>query len=495
MAMQVMRELRDEKLDFWIKNNLNVLFVGHYGAGKTTRIIEAFKRNNLKFKPYSAATMDPWCDFIGVPKVVNDDKGPYLDYILPRDLRDDTIEAIFMDEFNRSHKKVRNAVMELLQYKSINGRPFKNLRFIWASINPEDEGDYQVEALDKAQKDRFEVQVGVPYEPKLAYFASKFDARQAKAAVGWWQSLTPEQQMEVSPRRLEYALKMFNIPGGDIKDVLPHSTNPSKLSNLLKTGPVDERLKDLFNKNDLDAARKYLQVENNYAAASRYLIGHIPEDVDTHEWMLFFLQSITTEKLASMLASNEAAYNFIVANCDKVTIFSRLIRDALKTNTDKILVRRLKKEIDNNKLLTAVFGNNAATNTAEKPYFSHRITAVQWSTRIAGWLSQPLDTTPQRTKVYDDLVENIPQTLTLNEAVDTLEMINMLACRSHADTITKLRHLVGIVNHCVDRINQASGLSWNEILTNYGQKFSGLLDKMRDNGLEKKLYCPVKKAN
>src|SRR6516164_4345388 len=108
--MHVERELREERLDFWIEHNFNVLFVGHYGAGKTTQILEAFKRNNLKFKYFSAATMDPWCDFIGVPKIVTDERGPYLDYILPRDLRDDTIEEIYMDEFNRSHKKVRNAV-------------------------------------------------------------------------------------------------------------------------------------------------------------------------------------------------------------------------------------------------------------------------------------------------------------------------------------------------------------------------------------------------
>jgi hypothetical protein len=492
--MQVMRELRDEKLDFWIKNNLNVMLVGHYGVGKTTRILDAFKRNKLKFKYFSAATMDPWCDFIGVPKVVTDERGPYLEYVLPRDMRDGDVEVIYMDEFNRSHKKVRNAVMELLQFKSMNGRPFNNLRMVWASINPEEEGDYQVEALDKTQKDRFEIQIGVPYEVSLDYFMKKFDHRQAKAAVSWWETLSDEQKMEVSPRRLEYALKIYNMPGGDIKDVLPHSTSPSKLSGLLKTGPVDERMRDLFKANDLEATKKYLAVENNFAAASKYISNQIPDNVVEHDWMLFFLQAVTTEKLSSMLATLESVYKFVIANVDSVPIFTRLVKDALAANTDKVLVRRLKKELDANKLLAATFGSNAPTSY-EKPWFSNRVSSITWPARLAGWISQPMDTTPQRLKIYEELADWIPKTMTLNEAVDTLEMISMLAGRSHPTTIKQMRHVLGITNHCVDQVHKATGLTWNEILTNYGQKFDKLLERMRGNGMDQRIYCPQKKAN
>ena len=489
--MHVMRELRDEKIDFWIKNNLNVLMVGHYGVGKTTRIREAFKKQGVKLKYFSASTMDPWCDFVGVPKVVEDAKGPYLDYILPKDMRDGDVEAIFMDEFNRSHKKVRNAVMELLQFKSMNGRPFPNLRMIWASINPEDEGEYQVEVLDKTQKDRFEIQIGVPYQPSLEFFMSKFENRQARAAINWWESLSDELKMEVSPRRLEYALRVYNMPGGDIKDVLPHSASPSKLNTLLKTGPIDEKLKDLFNNNDLPAAQKYLQVENNFAAAQKYLCGIIPDKVDEDSWKLFFLQAISTEKLASMMATNEAAYKFIIAKVDTVPLFSRMVRDAIKAGTDRVLIRRLKKELNANKLLAATFGVSSNANF-EKPYHSNRISCVQWSTRIAGWLSQPMDTTPQRLKIYEDLADWIPKTLTLTEAVATLEMISVLAARSHCSTLKQMNHVLGVTNHCIDQINKAAGLSFSEILTNYGSKFDKLLEKVRDNGMYDKLFCPLK---
>ena len=147
-------ELQDEKLDFWLQSNLNVLLIGAAGVGKTARVKQTFKRNKIRFKYFSAATMDPFVDFVGVPKVCKDDQGEYLEYILPKDIRDGLIEAIFLDEFNRSHKKVRNAVMELIQFKTINGRPFPRLRVVWAAINPEEsEEEYQVEPLDKAQKE------------------------------------------------------------------------------------------------------------------------------------------------------------------------------------------------------------------------------------------------------------------------------------------------------------------------------------------------------
>ena len=65
-------------------------------------------------------------------KKTDDNGNSYLDLVRPQEFQDDEVEAIFMDEFSR-HKKVRNAVMELIQFKSINGRKFKNLKIVWAA--------------------------------------------------------------------------------------------------------------------------------------------------------------------------------------------------------------------------------------------------------------------------------------------------------------------------------------------------------------------------
>ena len=153
----------DKKLDFWIQNNSNVLFIGKHGVGKTAMVKDAFDRNGLNFRYFSASTMDPWVDFVGVPREKTENKVPEelkiikelaaispqialewiqtnwkmseqsaksildhslnredgkssLELVRPSSFNDD-VEALFFDEFNRSPKKVRNAVMELLQFK------------------------------------------------------------------------------------------------------------------------------------------------------------------------------------------------------------------------------------------------------------------------------------------------------------------------------------------------------------------------------------------
>ncbi len=162
------------------------------------------------------------------------------------------------------------------------------------------------------------------------------------------------------------------------------------------------------------------------------------------------------------------------------------MEDIINTNTDKVLVRRLKKELATNQ--------PTQNQNAEKPWHSQRTSATSWQTRIAQWLAQPMQTTPQRLSIYEDLVAWIPKTLSLQESVATLEMLNMLAARSHAASVKQFRHIVGITNHCIDMIHKATGLSWNEIFTNYGSKFEKLLDKLTTNGMDGKLLRPTKQT-
>ena len=85
-----MAELKDEKLDFWIKNNVNVLMTGRHGVGKTAVILQAFERAHLRYKYFSAATLDPWVDLVGVPKEVkNEDGTSYLDLVRPKEFQND----------------------------------------------------------------------------------------------------------------------------------------------------------------------------------------------------------------------------------------------------------------------------------------------------------------------------------------------------------------------------------------------------------------------
>ena len=73
--------------------------------------------------------------------------------------------------------------MELMQFKTINGKPMKNLKFIWATVNvnENDEDTYSVETIDPTQLDRFQIHVDIPYIIDLKYFTEKYDRNVAIA--------------------------------------------------------------------------------------------------------------------------------------------------------------------------------------------------------------------------------------------------------------------------------------------------------------------------
>lgn len=232
--------------DFWVQNNLNVLFRGRHGVGKTAVVLETFNRHKLRWKYFSASTLDPWVDFVGVPKeMMGTDGVPYLDLVRPKAFAADEVEAIMIDEYNRGVKKVKNAVMELLQFKSINGKKFNNLRMVWAAINPDDEeGTYDVERMDPAQLDRFHVHIDVPYQPDLTYFVGKYGKEVGEGVCEWWQKQDDKVKALVSPRRLDYATDIHR-KGGALKDVLSQEVNLRELSKHITGGSFLGKLKQM----------------------------------------------------------------------------------------------------------------------------------------------------------------------------------------------------------------------------------------------------------
>lgn len=222
-----MKELiAQSKLDFWIANSFNVLLEGTHGVGKTAVVLEAFGRNNVKFKYFSCSTLDPWVDFVGIPKEHTDEQSgiKYLDLVRPKVFAFDEVEIIFLDEMNRAHPKVTNAIMELIQFKSINGHKLNNLKAVWAAINPpaKDEEDlkYHVEELDPAIRSRFHVKHEVPFAIAEGYFCEKYGKEITTRVNKWWRELPKNLKQEFPPREVEYALDMWKA-GGDVADSLP----------------------------------------------------------------------------------------------------------------------------------------------------------------------------------------------------------------------------------------------------------------------------------
>jgi len=328
------------KVKFWIDNNLNVLLIGHHGTGKTAQVKEAFEQAGLKWLYFSAATMDPWVDMIGIPKETQDDKGNrYIELIRPKPFAQDEVEAIFLDEFNRAKSKVRNAVMELIQFKSINGKKFNNLRIIWAAINPEDklegtdEMEYDVERLDPAQKDRFHVIVSLPYKPDKGYFLKKFGDDLCENAIDWWNDLDEKAKLSVSPRRLDYALEIYN-KGGDIRDVLPVNVNVSKLITELKNGSYVKLMKAVFAQSNVEEGKKFMATRNNFD-------NSIARILKSEDMLRFFIPCIKEEDLVNLMANEKKVYEHVV---DNYATYEQTIKSILDVNSMPKLAKKLKKE-------------------------------------------------------------------------------------------------------------------------------------------------------
>jgi len=220
-------------------------------------------------------------------------------------MADESVEAIFIDEYNRSHKKIRNATMELIQFKSINGRKFPNLKVVWAAINPnEEEDEYDVEDLDSAQVDRFQIKIKVPFIPDFEYFQNKYGQDWAKSSLEWWNGIPDKAKKTVSPRRLDYALEIYK-EGGDVFDVLPIETNPTKLITTLKLGSLEDKIKSLFKSKDAKQAQKFFEQENNFQAA-------LPIIKKKDEFMKFFLPTVDNERITSLFFSDNKFKQFIL---------------------------------------------------------------------------------------------------------------------------------------------------------------------------------------
>lgn len=299
----------EKELDEWIKHDLNVLFIGEAGVGKTSMIIDAFNRNNLKYRYYSASTMDPWVDLVGVPKEkVDDDGNTFLDLVRPREWASDEVEIVIVDEFNRAPKKIKNALMELIQFKSINGKKFNNLRMVWAAINPEKSANpntsYDVEALDPAQKDRFHVHVEVPYECSRKFFSEKFGDI-GTYLVDWWEKLSLENKFKLSPRRLSYIGDAI-MKKIDISNFIPEGISSSEIKKYLNTKEFISILEK--NKNDDVFKMDFCKNPNNMKHFIQY-------SINDPQYIPYYFTLLPKEYLISVILDTSMPYKkWLVSN-------------------------------------------------------------------------------------------------------------------------------------------------------------------------------------
>jgi hypothetical protein len=290
-----------------------------------------------------------------------------IELIRPRHIAEGDIQAIFVDELNRTHKKVRNALMELIQFKTINGKPISSdLRIVWAAVNPEsDDSDtnvYDVDRLDPAQRDRFQIQCELPYKPHLPYFSGKYGHEMAQAAIEYWDALPDLSKEQISPRRLDYALSVYN-DGGDVRDVLPQTANATKLTQMLQNGSVKTQLQNLLTQPPANQ-KAFFQNDNNYARVLDTVLTKT-------NYRNVFLPQFPVEKIASLLSSKHKGVVFKTIDWSikakqASSDFFPVLEEMIKADQNKKLVAMAEFILKKNNLLATKLPKPNSVPTGSK---------------------------------------------------------------------------------------------------------------------------------
>jgi hypothetical protein len=91
---------------------------------------------------------------------------------------------------------------------------------------------------------------------------------------------------------------------GDLRDVLPAIANVSKLTQELEKGSFKKNLKKVYASKDKNKVKDFITDVNNYSNCIDTIVAN--EDM-----MMTFLPHLDSEKLASLMSTNEKVRRFI----------------------------------------------------------------------------------------------------------------------------------------------------------------------------------------
>ncbi len=127
------------------------LLVGHFGVGKTDMVREIASETGRELIILILSQMEPG-DLIGLPSR-GEDKTIFLK---PDWWPEDGNTIILLDEINRAHRSIRNAIMQLLVDRRIHNHVLPDGTWIVAAMNPPDDEYDQAELItDPAFISRF----------------------------------------------------------------------------------------------------------------------------------------------------------------------------------------------------------------------------------------------------------------------------------------------------------------------------------------------------
>ncbi|MEJ5228717.1 MAG: MoxR family ATPase [Pseudothermotoga sp.] len=199
------------------------LLVGHFGVGKTDIAREIAQETNRRLIILVLSQMEPG-DLIGLPSRQNDQTV----FLRPDWWPGDGNAIILLDEINRAHRSIRNAIMQLVIDKRIHNHILPEGIWIMATMNPPDDEYDQADLIT---------------DPA---FISRFFVLDISPSLQEWQRWARQNHVEENIIRFvqEYPEFLYTHSPMSLRvELRPSPRSWYKLSNVLKTLNEDERRK------------------------------------------------------------------------------------------------------------------------------------------------------------------------------------------------------------------------------------------------------------
>jgi len=118
-----------------------------------------------------------------------------------------------------------------------------------------------------------------------------------------------------------------------------------------------------------------------------------------------------------LIAANKPLQKYFAENCGKVAVYEKVINSIIKANQSKTLIKNLKKHMPRS--------------------IQRRASGIPWAKQIKTLHGKSRYNTQQRVKIYNDLLNEMPDNMTCKEAEATIDLVNSIMDRSHGYTIPR----------------------------------------------------------
>ena len=81
--------------------------------------------------------------------------------------------------------------------------------------------------------------------------------------------------------------------------------------------------------------------------------------------------------------------------------------------------------------------------------------------------NRSITNTTERVTIYNAVKDNLPSKISKEEAIKTLELLSVIISRSYRGTLTRLRHLLPMINHCFEILYNEGLTDLREIKKQY----------------------------